>query len=104
MGELAGHTHTRGTMNITGTITERPCSSSMEVLAGKSGAFSTAYEGDTVQWGLTIQTSGSSTHKNNLHNFDASKSWTGATSSTGDSGKHNTVPAYVACYAYKRTA
>lgn len=104
VGELAGHTHTRGTMNITGTITERPCSSSMEVLAGKSGAFSTAYEGDTVQWGATIQTSGSSTHKNNLHNFDASKSWTGATSSTGDSGKHNTVPAYVACYAYKRTA
>lgn len=76
----------------------------MEVLAGKSGAFSTAYEGDTVQWGATIQTGGSSTHKNNLHNFDASKSWTGATSSTGDSSKHNTIPAYVACYAYKRTA
>lgn len=90
-------------MNITGSLTERPCSSSMEVLAGKSGAFGTSYEGDTVQWGVTIQTSGSSTHKNNLHTFDASKSWTGATSSVGDNTKHNTVPAYVACYAYKRT-
>ena len=34
--------------------------------------------------------------------FDASRSWTGATSSTGSNSKHNTIPAYIVCYAYKR--
>lgn len=34
--------------------------------------------------------------------FDASRSWTGETSATGDNGKHNTIPAYISTHCYKR--
>ena len=103
-GELAAHNHTRGTMNITGSLTERPCSSSMEVIAAKDGgAFTTTYAGDNIQWGVSVQTSGSSSHKNNLHTFDASKSWTGSTSSVGSGTAHNNLPAYDTVRYYKRT-
>ena len=101
-GELASHSHTRGTMNIVGALTERPCSSSADILAGKGGAFSTVYEGDDIQWGVTVQTSGSSAHKNNLHKFDASKGWSGETSYAGKSIAHNILQSYFSCYFYKR--
>ena len=36
--------------------------------------------------------------------FDASKSWTGATSSIGGNGNHNNMPPYLAVYMWKRVA
>lgn len=106
---MPAHTHTRGTMNITGALTERPCSSSAELFracydgcAAEGGAFYTTLAGDALQWSVTVQTSGTSNHKNNLHQFDASRSWTGATSSVGSGTAHDNMPPYLAVYIWKR--
>lgn len=97
MGELAGHTHTRGTMNITGGGLWNDSSTYKDFGTRLTGAF---YASGTNKWG-----NGSSVDQDNsIVKFDASRSWTGETSSTGSDIKHNTVPAYIACYAYKRTA
>lgn len=100
VGELAGHTHTRGTMNITGTVSNDGGAGLISNLGSNlpklSGAF--VKGSNTYSWrSSTSQESGADL------GFDASKSWTGATSSTGSGNKHNTVPAYIACHAYKRT-
>lgn len=101
--QTPAHTHTRGTMNITGALTERPCTSSSEILNSKpNGAFTSVISGDDVQWGITVVTEGKSTHKNNLHKFDASRSWTGATSSVGNNKAHNNMPPYLTVCIYKR--
>lgn len=103
--EIPAHTHTRGTMEIYGALTERPCSSSAEILNSKAdGAFKSTMSGDDLQWGVTVQTSGQSKHKNNLHEFIASRNWTGETSSVGGGAAHNNMPPYLAVYMWKRTA
>lgn len=64
------HTHTRGTMNITGEVATE---AEIQIT---SGAFSMLYTGDDGGYrGFGAQPDGFS--------FDASKSWTGATSSNG---------------------
>lgn len=105
--ETPSHAHTRGTMNIKGQLSERPCSSSSEILNSNTstingGAFRTIYEGDSTQWKVTVQTSGTSTKTNNLHDFDASRSWTGETSYVGGNESHNNMPPYLAVYVWKR--
>ncbi|WP_405379558.1 hypothetical protein [Phascolarctobacterium sp.] len=35
--------------------------------------------------------------------FDASRNWTGQTSSVGTNVAHNNLPPYTACYLFKRT-
>lgn len=106
VGELASHTHTRGTMEITGALTERPASSSAEIIRNEDSispnAFSSKCPDTLKQWGVTVQTSGSSTRMNNTIYFTASKSWTGATSSAGTSTAHNNLQPYVSCYLFKR--
>lgn len=103
--ETPAHTHTRGTMEIYGALTERPCSSSAEILNSKAdGAFKSTMKGDDLQWGVAVQTSGQSNHKNNLHEFIASRNWTGETSSVGGGAAHNNMPPYLAVYMWKRTA
>ena len=47
--------------------------------------------------------SNSDAHRN-LINFDASRAWTGATSSVGGNGAHNNMPPYLAVYMWKRVA
>lgn len=74
MGNAGAHAHSRGTMNITGSMGLR------EMISGvaSSGAFSTSN-----QWTPN-------THRvrgegyNSTVNFDASRTWTGSTSSAGD--------------------
>ena len=108
MGELAGHTHTRGTMNITGKarIYSEYNKKNYDVLNVYTGAFywTKALEDSGEAYGTTTNMSSGSNDTIRNVPFDASRSWTGATSSTGSNGKHNTIPAYIACYAYKRTA
>lgn len=36
--------------------------------------------------------------------FDASRNWTGETSSEGGGAAHNNMPPYLACYVWQRTA
>ena len=100
---VANHTHTRGTMNITGYHDGADDDPSYV-----GGAFS-----------FTSRTSAYNDRKaggsaNIVVNFDASKSWTGATSpngghthtigSTGSSLPLNVMPPYQTVYAWRRTA
>lgn len=95
------HTHTRGTMNITGYT-----GAAWDDTAGNpSGAFyrsGNGHESADGNWG------------NFKINFDASRSWNGATSSNGNhqhtignngSGTaFNIMPPYIVAYVWRRTA
>ena len=93
VAETPAHTHTRGTMNITGGI-ERfnggPGGTS------GSGAFS-------VTIAAVAASSGSSNRYCSM-SFNAANSWTGATSSVGGNAAHNNMPPYLTVYMWKRTS
>lgn len=102
-GSAGSHTHTRGSMNITGTFDGNVDDGN----SGKTGAFyntGTQFNGsngNTDRWGGLI-------------GFDASRSWTGATSSNGahthaigNAGSGlplNIMPPYQTVYMWRRTA
>lgn len=107
-GTTGNHTHTRGTMNITGSIspiqTDRKEYSEVAV----SGAFAKT---------RVDSLSNSGSNENNTRvtvGFDASKNWTGATSSngshahtignTGSGTAFNTISPYITAYVWRRTA
>lgn len=91
--EMPTHTHTRGTMNITGTIGYFRGDASAYFTS--SGAFSTSsvskgsYTGNTQTTGIEAT-------------FNAADTWTGSTSSTGSSQAHNNMPPYVAYNCWVR--
>ena len=94
------HTHTRGTMNITGTF-----GADDRMFNSYSGAFSK---------GASANTGSQKSEWGNVFDFDASRSWTGATSENGEhshevtmadtgGGKaHNNIPPYIAMYMWQR--
>jgi len=112
----ANHTHTRGTMEITGTIS----TGARWYNPAGTGAFYSWHTGD--QDGDTSGSGGK------IFNFAASKSWTGATSAagqhshkvtvtqggahnhsvsvgnTGGGQPHNNMPPYLPVYMWERTA
>ena len=102
------HTHTRGTMNITGTFAADDMTNDSSVPI-TSGAFSST-KTYTLRDGQNGKAGGYQ------FNFDASKSWTGATSSagnhthtvtlanTGKSTAFNITQPYLAVYMWKRIA
>ena len=95
--EMPAHAHTRGTMNIVGTV----CSAYGGTKTSNSGAFTWSdtggrQDGGDGHDGEPILTSTIS--------FDASKSWTGNTSYTGSDAAHNNIEPYVAVYIFMRFA
>ena len=89
------HNHSRGTMNITGQL-----STSVRgvFINSPNGAFA-SFENSATDWG-----DHGSQYLPRTVNFDASKGWTGSTSSVGGNGAHNNMQPYVAVYRWLRTA
>ncbi len=107
--EVPSHSHTRGSMNITGTFYPRPHYNADTSFGGAiAGADSSVFK-LTIQGGNSRDTSMSeynaapSTLRDKIY-FDASKNWTGSTSSFGDDGSHNNMPPYLVVYMWRRTA
>ena len=99
LAEAPAHTHSRGTMNITGSIA---------AIGGhefKFGPLSGAFYNNT-DYGKYYSSENDINHSNRFDGltFDASRSWTGETNSKGGGGAHNNMPPYLAVYMWKRTA
>lgn len=93
--QLPSHTHTRGSMNIIGEFGIQGCDQFANVT---SGAFYTVSTGH-----VDAGTSAGAQYINKA-GFDASRSWTGETSSVGGNQSHNNIPPYYAVYIWKRVA
>ena len=81
--DMPAHTHTRGTMEITGTIKGRPHYTNGDfpgALVGASGAFTHTKKGDSGTNTGTSEYNSTSSVKNDLVTFNASNAWTGETS------------------------
>ena len=96
--DMPAHTHTRGTMNITGEA-----AASYEQTGGfqsqASGAFYIVNSLRFFGWGV----SGPDNDNRGL-GFDASRNWTGETSQSGLNETATILPPYLAVYIFKRTA
>ena len=115
VAETPAHTHTRGTMDLTGTIT---CYSQYN--KGNEAYWNDACKGafykntsDYNEEASTLNQSSSATaDASRKVSFLASRTWTGKTSSVGGGASHNhgntgsssSLPPYLAIYVWKRTA
>ena len=101
VAETPAHTHTRGTMNITGSLSIDPTNNNagMDATGTGSGAITS-----TSKQGLGSNSDADGWNVWGGFTFDASKSWTGATSSVGGNTAHNNMPPYLTVYMWKRIA
>lgn len=111
---VAGHTHTRGSMNITGTFSGvGQAYSSSPSSATLTGAMYRVNTTNNPAEGVRLNNE-SGTQRDDYFGFDASRSWSGATSTngshthtignTGSGLPLNIMPPYTTVYAWKRTA
>lgn len=98
VAETPAHTHTRGTMEITGVHSTCYQHNNGNILY-TTGAFTNGGSYTVDAWRGTTNNKIAS-----KVNFTASRSWTGATSSVGGNAAHNNMPPYLAVYVWKRTA
>ena len=98
--DMPKHSHTRGTMNITGQwkINADNSNAGMDAQCSGSGAIS-AFQvtgagcyGDGKGWSLA-----------GGFNFNAANAWTGSTSEVGTNDTATIMPPYLAVYMWKRT-
>lgn len=87
--QLPAHSHTRGTMQITGT----------GLRGGQDGTCGGAFIKER-----TGQSNGAAGPYAADYGFKASNSWSGSTSSVGSGSAHNNMPPYVTYYCWERTA
>ena len=117
VAETPAHTHTRGTMNITGRVAPAHSSGACWYnVAGAKGAFY-SYENVRNNGIPALNNTFSGDH---MLGFDASRSWTGETSSVGGGSSHShgdtgsttpgntgsssNLPPYIVAYIWRRTA
>ena len=104
--ETPAHTHSRGTMDIAGMVrcySEYNKGNSSFDSNAVSGAFYFRTGTDTEYGTTTNMSSGSNDAIRNVR-FQASRNWTGATSSVGEGAAHNNMPPYLAVYMWQRIA
>lgn len=87
--QLPAHSHTRGTMQITGT----------GLRGGQDGTCGGAFIKER-----TGQSNGAAGGYAADYGFRASNSWSGSTSSVGSGTDHENMPPYVTYYCWERTA
>lgn len=86
-------------MNITGAVTGASIKSVVDAApVGGSGAFKTT---STYSW--FDGGHGGAERNGSYADFDASRSWTGATSEEGESQAFNVMQPYISVYIWKRT-
>lgn len=95
--EMPSHAHGRGTMNIAGTV----CSAYGETKTTTSGAFTLENTGGRQDGGDGHD--GEPILTSTIY-FDASKNWTGQTSTVGGDASHNNMQPYEVIYRWKRVA
>lgn len=104
--QIPSHTHTRGTMNITGSVGQGYTTNGT-INGGWHNHNNKGYGTGALY--LSGTNNGSSCTWSNYGDsgkitLDASRSWTGETSSVGGNQPHNNIPPYYAVYIWKRTA
>ena len=93
--ETPAHTHSRGTMEITGVTYVY----SYNVDNSPNSVLYQQLSNDNC-----LSSGSTQSYNYNQLNFKASRNWSGVTSSVGGSQPHNNMPPYLTVYMWKRTS
>lgn len=101
LNQAPAHTHTRGTMEITGKF--RAYSEYNLNNASYQNHVGGAFSSEET-WGSSTDLASGSKDAVRQHNLTASKAWTGETSSAGGGQAHNNMPPYLVVNMWKRVS